>query len=37
MVNTATCFAGFAWAAVDRRKQGWHDKMAGSYVVRRLH
>jgi len=36
LANTATCFAGFAWAAVDRRKQGWHDKMAGSYVVRRL-
>lgn len=36
LVNTVTCFAGFAWAAVDRRKQGWHDKMAGSLVVRRL-
>lgn len=36
LVNTTTCFAGFAWAGVDRRKQGWHDKMAGSYVVRRL-
>lgn len=36
LVDTATSFVGFAWAGVDRRKQGWHDKMAGSYVVRRL-
>jgi len=36
LVDTATAFAGFAWAGVDRRKQGWHDKMAGSYVVRKL-
>ena len=25
---------GFAWIAFDSRKQGWHDKMAGSFVVR---
>jgi uncharacterized RDD family membrane protein YckC len=25
---------GFAWIAFDARKQGWHDKMAGSFVVR---
>ena len=25
---------GFAWIAFDGRKQGWHDKMAGSFVVR---
>jgi len=37
VVDVATCFLGFAWAGVDRRKQAWHDKMAGSYVVRRLH
>ena len=35
-VNLASCSAGFVWAAIDWRKQGWHDKMAGSYVVRRL-
>jgi uncharacterized RDD family membrane protein YckC len=34
--NLASCSLGFAWAAIDWRKQGWHDKMAGSYVVRRL-
>jgi uncharacterized RDD family membrane protein YckC len=26
---------GFLWVAFDPRKQGWHDKMAGSVVVRR--
>jgi uncharacterized RDD family membrane protein YckC len=36
LFDVATGFLGFAWAGVDRRKQGWHDKMAGSYVVRRL-
>jgi uncharacterized RDD family membrane protein YckC len=34
--NLASCSVGFFWAAIDWRKQGWHDKMAGSYVVRRL-
>jgi uncharacterized RDD family membrane protein YckC len=26
---------GFLWVAFDRRKQGWHDKLAGTVVVRR--
>jgi uncharacterized RDD family membrane protein YckC len=26
---------GFMWAAFDARKQGWHDKMAGTVVVRK--
>ena len=26
--------AGFAWIAFDKRKQGWHDKLANSVVVR---
>jgi uncharacterized RDD family membrane protein YckC len=25
---------GFVWVAFDRRKQGWHDKLAGTVVVR---
>jgi uncharacterized RDD family membrane protein YckC len=25
---------GFAWIAFDARKQGWHDKLAGTVVVR---
>jgi uncharacterized RDD family membrane protein YckC len=24
---------GFLWAAVDRRKQGWHDKIARTIVI----
>lgn len=26
---------GFIWVAFDSRKQGWHDKIAGTVVVRR--
>lgn len=25
---------GFIWAGIDKRKQGWHDKLAGTVVVR---
>jgi uncharacterized RDD family membrane protein YckC len=28
------CFLGFLWVAWDPRKQGWHDKLAGTVVVR---
>jgi uncharacterized RDD family membrane protein YckC len=27
-------YAGVIWAAFDARKQGWHDKIAGTYVVK---
>ena len=27
-------FLGFFWVGFDRRKQGWHDKLAGTVVVR---
>ncbi len=26
---------GFLWIAFDKRKQGWHDKLAGTVVVRK--
>ena len=26
-------FLGFVWIAIDRRKQAWHDKIAGTRVV----
>ncbi len=26
-------FLGFLWALVDQRRQGWHDKLAGTIVV----
>ena len=28
---------GFLWIAWDPRKQSWHDKLAGTVVVRRIH
>lgn len=28
-------FVGIIWVAFDRRKQGWHDKLAGTVVVRK--
>jgi uncharacterized RDD family membrane protein YckC len=28
-------FLGFIWIGLDARKQGWHDKLAGTVVVRR--
>lgn len=27
-------FLGFFWVGWDRRKQGWHDKLAGTVVIR---
>ncbi len=26
-------FLGFIWVGIDKRKQGWHDKIAGTLVV----
>lgn len=33
-VSAIPLFLGFVWVAIDRRKQGWHDKLAGTVVVR---
>ena len=33
-VSTIPLFLGFIWVAFDPRKQGWHDKLAGTVVVR---
>jgi len=33
-VSMIPLFLGFIWVAFDRRKQGWHDKLAGTVVVR---
>jgi uncharacterized RDD family membrane protein YckC len=32
--STIVFFVGLIWVGVDRRKQGWHDKLAGTVVVR---
>lgn len=34
IVSTLPFCVGFIWAAFDARKQGWHDKLAGTVVVR---
>ncbi|MBC7434893.1 MAG: RDD family protein [Bdellovibrionales bacterium] len=34
-VSAVALGLGYLWVAFDPRKQGWHDKMAGSVVVRR--
>lgn len=33
-ISTIPLCLGFLWIAFDRRKQGWHDKLAGTVVVR---
>jgi uncharacterized RDD family membrane protein YckC len=33
-VSWIALFIGFIWVAFDGRKQGWHDKIAGTYVVK---
>jgi uncharacterized RDD family membrane protein YckC len=34
-VSTLVIGLGFLWIAFDARKQGWHDKIAGTVVIRR--
>jgi len=34
LISIAIFFLGVIWAGFDRRKQGWHDKIAGTVVVR---
>ncbi|MDD5475237.1 MAG: RDD family protein [Syntrophales bacterium] len=34
LVSYIFFFLGFIWVAFDRRKQGWHDKIAGTLVIR---
>ena len=33
-VSMLGLFLGFLWVALDARKQGWHDKIAGTVVIR---
>ena len=33
LVSALPLFLGFAWIAIDRRKQAWHDKIAGTRVI----
>lgn len=33
-ISTIPLLLGIIWVGLDRRKQGWHDKLAGTVVVR---
>ena len=33
-VSTIPLFMGFLWIAFDKRKQSWHDKLAGTLVIK---
>lgn len=33
-VSTIPLLLGFIWVGIDKRKQGWHDKLAGTVVIR---
>lgn len=33
-VSTIPLLLGFIWVAFDAKKQGWHDKLAGTLVIR---
>ena len=34
VVSILACYIGLIWAAFDSQKQGWHDKLANSVVIR---
>ena len=36
-VSTIPLLLGLIWVAFDPRKQGWHDKLAGTVVIRSKH
>lgn len=36
-VSMLPLFLGIIWVAFDPKKQGWHDKLAGTVIVRRRH
>ncbi len=33
LISGAVFYLGFLWVIIDRRKQGWHDKIAGTLVI----
>ena len=35
LLNSTVGLLGFLWMAWDHRKQGWHDKLARTYVVKK--
>lgn len=35
-VSMLPLFMGVVWVAFDKRKQGWHDKLAGTVVIKKI-
>lgn len=35
VVSAVALFIGFIWIGFDKKKQGWHDKIAHTYVVKK--
>ena len=33
-ISTIPLFLGLIWVGIDKRKQGWHDKLAGTAVIK---
>ena len=33
-ISMLPLFMGIIWVGIDKRKQGWHDKLAGTVVIR---
>jgi len=33
-ISGVVLFLGYLWILIDKKKQGWHDKIAGTYVVK---
>lgn len=36
IVSSLPLGLGYLWIAIDKRKQGWHDKLAGTVVIRNM-
>jgi len=34
LINSAVMMLGWLWATIDSDSQGWHDKIAGTYVIK---
>ena len=34
IISAIPLFLGYFWVAWDPKKQGWHDKLAGTYVTK---
>lgn len=36
IISTLPLCLGFFWVGFDKRKQGWHDKLAGTVVIKKI-